>query len=324
MKAGEPPSRCARLWAALAVAAASAAFVHLRYELQPTAVSDFDQIWIAARALVTGGDPYVAVAALPKELGFPLFYPLTAVLLGVPFAWLPIAIARAVVAALGAGAFTYVILRRGWWGLALVASGSFLVAVGGVQWSPLLTAAALNPAFGFLLAAKPSVGLALLVAFPDRRTIIGCAVLGLLSLVVRPIWPLEWLRALHANSGHLLPLVARPAGVVLLLALVRWRMPEARLLAAHACVPQTLLLYDAVPLLLTARTLRQALVLAVTTQAAVLYMHLIAKPSHTFETFSVDAWPVTLVVVYLPVLLMILLSEPRTVEVPGGMAREHA
>ena len=42
----------------------------------------------------------------------------------------------------------------------------------------------------------------------------------------------------------------RPGGAVLLLALIRWRVAEGRLLAALACVPQTIGLYEALPLFL--------------------------------------------------------------------------
>ena len=50
-----------------------------------------------------------------------------------------------------------------WW---LFASACFVYVIRTAQWSPLLMAAALTPVVGWLLTCKPSVGLALFVAYP--------------------------------------------------------------------------------------------------------------------------------------------------------------
>jgi hypothetical protein len=63
------------------------------------------------------------------------------------------------------------------------------------------------------------------------------------------------------ESIHVAP-VLRPGGWLLLLALIRWRTPEGRLLAALACVPQTGGLYDTLPLFLTIRHRAQGYALA--------------------------------------------------------------
>ena len=76
-------------WAAVAVAAAAGIVCWLSFRVPPVTSSDFDQLHIAARALLAGTDPYAAVAARQP---FPLFYPLPAVLVAVPFAWLPLEI----------------------------------------------------------------------------------------------------------------------------------------------------------------------------------------------------------------------------------------
>ena len=47
----------------------------------------------------------------------------------------------------------------------------------------------------------------------------------------------------------------------MLLAILRWRRPEARLLIALACVPQSMLLYETVPLFLVPRTFRESALL---------------------------------------------------------------
>jgi hypothetical protein len=55
----------------------------------------------------------------------------------------------------------------------------------------------------------------------------------------------------------------RWGGPFILLALVKWRRADARLLAALACVPQTPVLYEVVPLFLLVRTFREATFLTV-------------------------------------------------------------
>src|SRR4029078_6587043 len=62
-------------------------------------------------------------------------------------------------------------------------------------------------------------------------------------------------RAMHIRVG----------GPLILLALIRWRRPEARLIAALACVPQTTLLYEAVPLFLVVYGWYEGLMLSILT-----------------------------------------------------------
>ena len=71
-------------------------------------------------------------------------------------------------AALGAATFTYVITARGSWTLYFLISGAMLWSWIDVQWPPLLIAAALVPNLSWLLAAKPTLGLGTLGAYPNR------------------------------------------------------------------------------------------------------------------------------------------------------------
>ena len=232
-------------------AVASGCLCWLAYRLPPTTTSDFDQFWVAGRALLAGADPYAVVPTTGTHA--PLFYPLTAALVGVPFAGLSLAAARVAWAALSGAGLAWAALR---WGRGLPAallSASFLNALVQGQWSPLLTAAAVVPALGWIWAAKPSIGAALFVAFPNRRALVGCLLLTGLALAVYPGWPFRWREALGQTGLYLAP-VFRPGGVVLLLALLRWREREGRLLAALACIPHLPVLYDTLPLFLIART----------------------------------------------------------------------
>ena len=71
-----------------------------------------------------------------------------------------------------------------------------------------------------------------------------------LCFLVWPGWVPEWLASVARtpHKSHLL----RPGGFLLLLALLRWRRPEARLLAVLSLMPQTTALYEALPLALAA------------------------------------------------------------------------
>lgn len=248
------------------MAAMAAGILVWRLDARPQP-SDFGQLWAAARELVRGGDPWAVVGpGRSFEWRFPLLYPLTAVVAAVPLSWLPLRAADAVFAAIGTGACVWALTRRELRNPQLLAcaSAAFFATLATSQWSLILMASALTPGLGFLLACKPSIGAALLVAYPSRRAFIGCAVFLALTLFIHPSWWWQWIRALPA-AGHMSAPVTRFGGVLLLLAVLRWRLPEARLLAALSIVPQTPVLYDSLPLFLIVRTWREALTLVIGT-----------------------------------------------------------
>jgi hypothetical protein len=241
-------------------AMAAVTIIYQRTRFQP---SDFAQLWFASRAWLHGIDPYSVVGpGRSFDWPFPLFYPMTAVLAAVPLTGFPLAIADPIVVGLGAALFAWVVMRERLDDprLLMFVSGAGALAVQTSQWSPMLCAAALMPTLGFLLACKPTLGLALLSAYPSRRAVIGIVLFGLVSLIAWPSWPREWLAALPAGT-HLVAPILRPGGFLILLALFRWRLPEARLLVAWACMPQTPQFYEAVPLFLIPRTWPEGLTL---------------------------------------------------------------
>jgi hypothetical protein len=144
------------------------------------------------------------------------------------------------------------------------------------------------------------------VGFPGRRAVIGGLVLAVMALAAMPAWPVRWLEALR-QSIQVAP-VARPGGVLLLLALLRWRQPEARMLAALACVPQTIGLYETLPLFLIPRTrwegygLAAASYLAAFGQAALMPR----TPGMPLETLLAHRWPFIFILLYLPALGLVL------------------
>jgi hypothetical protein len=173
----------------------------------------------------------------------------------------------------------------------------------------LLTGAAVLPALSWAFAAKPTIGAALFAAFPSRQALVGGLVLTGLAFLIQPRWPAEWWHALGAGT-HMSPIVARPAGFLVLLALIRWREPEARLLVALGCVPQTLGLYETLPLFLVPRTRWQGYGLAgLSYVAAFAQAALVPRlPGMPLDQLMAARWPVVFGCLYLPALAMLLLS----------------
>jgi hypothetical protein len=305
-------------WRARAAALAgvvAAIFVYVLYARQTRSViSDWDPGWVGTQALLHGRSPYAAIQVPPWPNY--LLYPLPALLLTAPFTLIPLAVARALFAGIGTAAFTYVITARGRWTLYFLISGAMLWAWIDVQWAPLLIAAALTPNFSWMLAAKPTLGLALWCAYPNRKAVIGGLVFVGLCFLVRPGWVPEWLASV-AQTPHKAH-VLRPGGIMLLLSLLRWRRPEARLLAVLALMPQTTALYEALPLALAAERKVEAAAFAVLTMAA--HLLYLLGPQGPWPVGAEYQWWVMLLLIYLPVLILIL-SRPNE---PGGSGAENS
>jgi hypothetical protein len=288
----------------LGVGLLSGAVCWLAYRVPPASTSDFELIWVGARALLSGADPYAVVPSTGTH--YPLYYPLTAIVVGIPFAALPFEWGRVLWAAVSGSAFAWAALRYGRGLPTALLSANFLNAVIQGQWSPLLVAAAVLPALSWLLAAKPSIGAALFAAFPSRRAAIGGLALVAIALAIFPTWPARWLESVRL-SIHMSPL-GSPGGFVLLLALIRWRQPEARLLAGLACVPQIIGLYDTLPLFLIPRTRWQGYALAGLSYVAA-FGQVAMVPRHPgmpLETMLAARWPFIFFCLYLPALVMVL------------------
>jgi hypothetical protein len=309
----------------LVVASLAAAYVFFAAGRDAGFVSDFDQIWLAARALVGGANPYEAVArgySGHGPLPFPLFYPLPAVVAGVPFSFLPLVTARAAFAALSIGTFAYLLAGRGIWALAALLSAPAFLTVSLVQWSGWLACAVLVPWLGWALACKPNAGLAVLAAGTSSRAIlVSLAMAGVLVLAafaLQPGWVGDWLVALRGQP-HFRPYVMRPGGVLLLLALIRWRRPEARWLAAIACLPGTPGPQEALAFFAWPLSFRQLLVLGLMSHAA-MWAAFPARQYGTFYSYVDAAAIANLVLLYAP-MLVIVLRRPNEGSVPAFIDR---
>jgi hypothetical protein len=272
--------------------------------------SDFAQIQAAAEAWLAGKDPYAVVGSGREyDQYFPLFYPFTAVLVGVPFT--VVSLRDAAFAALGALVLAWALsssprYRFAWFGLVTPA---FIYSVRMSQWTPLLIGAALLPDIGFLLACKPTMGAALWLAFPTRRALIAAALFTAISLVVFPTWPVRWLADLSAAT-HVRAPVTFHGGPLLLFALLRWRRPEGRLLAALSLIPQTPELYEALPLFLIPRTAWQGALLAILCYGVVFGRAAgMAPTDYVADTALTGQWMVWLL--YVPCLIMVLARTNR-------------
>lgn len=307
------PSRRARLAIALAVAVASGVCVYLRaargLAIAQDQGSDFDPVWLGARALLHGLDPYALLTpAVKRANAWGLYYPMPALLVALPTALLPLAAARAVFFGTSSALLAYGITREGYSRLPVFASMAFVEAAWLVQWSPLLTAAALLPWAAGLLIVKPNIGAALGATLVERRAVLlgaaGAAVLVAASFAVRPTWVGDWLGAI-GDTSHLVAPIARPGGVLIALALLRWRRADAWLVLLLACVPQTPGPYEAIPLFLVACTFRESAVLAYLTYALFILAEVLRRDA------SVQAWmaicgQLEIPLVYLPCVMMVL------------------
>jgi hypothetical protein len=227
-----------------------------------------------------------------------------------PSAGLPLRLVDPLFVAIGGGLLAWVLTRKRLDNpqLLVFVSVPYLFSIWTSQWSPLLTAAALIPSAGFCLTCKPTIGAALFAAVPTRRALVSAGLLLLASLLVWPAWPREWIAQLPAAAHAQAPVVV-PGGVLILLALLRWRRPEARLLVALSLVPQTLLSYEIVPLFLLVTTWREASILWLLSLAAyTLHRAHGAYPSFDAYFAGSAQWFVWLV--YLPATALVL-SRPN-------------
>ena len=257
----------------------------------PFGSTDFDQVWAAARVLLDGGDPYAMIGpGRPVRFAYPFFYPLPAAIIGLPFASLTVMDARLAFMAVSGALLGYAIGRhRPWLWPALLSLPYFIIARN-VQWGALLTAALILPWLGLFAAGKPNIGLAVLAGQSTRRGALvyatGAAALVAASLAVDPFWPGKW-REVLAGVQHFAPLILRPGGFVMVLALLRFRDPDARLLLGLALVPQTGLAYEALPALTVARTRAEAAFLALVTHVAFFLGEGLHAPG---APFLVETW----------------------------------
>ncbi len=279
--------------------------------------TDFEFFWRGARLFAAGIDPY---AMRPGSPGWPLpdafFYPGPALVAVWPLHPLLLPVAAGVFMALASGLLAWRLSASGLWRLWVLGTPSFIMAVAIGQWSPFITLAALLPGAGFFLACKPTLGLACFAYRPTWRGATGVAAIIVFSIVLLPAWPREWLMNLQLVEQHPSP-ITLPLGWLLVISLLRWRQPEARLLFAMACVPQLLFFADQFPLGLVAKTRREAVAMALCGVAAFTGWWATLLPG---DLYVMQAQPFVMVGFYLPA-LAIVLSRPNEGILPQRVER---
>lgn len=295
--------------------------LYIAWHLAGGAASDWDQVWYGARALIGGRDPYRELT--PTISPWPLIYPLPAVFLAVPFAALPLSVARACWFGASAGCLAYAWASGPQWRLRGLLSGAFLWCAMGANWTPFLVAGLWTPACRFWWCVKPTTGFVMWLRKPSRASVLGVAVLATVSFAIEPRWLREWLgNVLHPDWGfayHPIP-ITLPGGWLLLLALLRWRQPEARLLLGWCLVPSSIMPSELLLGFAVARTRREWTVVSLISWLVIAYGVFIGRaaqlpaetPRHAFERWSQHLWP-ALLAGWL-VLLVMVLRQPNANE----------
>jgi hypothetical protein len=173
---------------------------------------------------------------------------------------------------------------------------------------------------------KPHTGFPILLARPSWWAIGAGLICVLVAFLVDPAWLAHWRTSIDLGHGHLgaaptgIPYTAPallPGGLVVLLALTRWRRPEARLLVALACVPQSLLLYETVPLALIPRGWKEG---AAFTSLSYVVLWLLPEAPRSFPEYALASGKLSTLLLYLPLTLMVL-RRPNEGTVPAWL--EH-
>lgn len=266
----------------------------------------------AARALAHHQPPYDVGMPKPDRR---LLYPLPALVVVAPLAPLPLPIARIFWSMLGGTLIAFVALSRfGAHGLAVIVSYCANLAMVLAQWSPIYFAAAVFPPLQLLAAAKPTIAFMAFAYRPSWWPFIGAAVLLPLSFVLWPTWLGEWWQATQSVHFYASPVtIWRGGGPLLLLAALRWKRPEARLLLAMAVVPHNFVWYDQLLLFLIPATVLEVWTLSVLSWVSMLVGSLALNRLGIPEPEGQVAFRAPIVaLLYLPALLMLLRRPNRS------------
>ncbi|MFL5472405.1 MAG: hypothetical protein ACJ8AM_08625, partial [Gemmatimonadales bacterium] len=147
--------------------------------------------------------------------------------------------------------------------------------------------------------------------------VLGAMLFFALSLAIQPSWPREWWLALPPDNAFLAPPILRPMGFLLLLAAIKWRTPEARLLLGMAFIPQTTLPYE-----LVALALIPANRLEMTVYVVGSWMAVVASNHMQLAEWGSTGWPISLCTVYVPMLYLVL-RRPATSKKGLILAKER-
>jgi len=297
-----------------------AAFVTYMHAVMDPVQLDISLLRHAADVAVRGGNPYAAIPGLE--------YPLPGLLLLAPWTLLPDAAASALFTLVGGTAFAWALMANGYAPLIGFFSPGMLFAAQVGQYPPLYAGAFAIAPLGVFLIAKPHVGFATFVARPSWWPVASAIVCTTIAFALQPTWVSDWRRGLALVGAHVgdgpgaFPYTAPvllPGGFLVLSALTRWRRPEARLLVALACVPQSMLLYETVPLALVPRGWRQASLYLVT--GHLIWRYLLAQnPWPVRAEYVTASGTLYTIFIFLPLTVMVL-HRPNEGRIPEVLER---
>lgn len=318
-----PPVRI-RVAIAICVALLAYGLAVLRFRGAPYSyAADFTWHWRAGRAMLGNVSPYRVINATPfypYNSGY--YYLLPTAVLATPFSLLPPHSALALFVACSLGLLAFALTQDGLWRLPVLASLPVAWCIFSGQVAALATAAIILPAIWWLWPLKYTLGAAGAAYHLSAKYVaLGLATVGA-TMLIWPWWPRDWLAELSDKNGvyYRVPLLV-PGGVLLLTTLLRWRRPEARLIAVMACVPQTMLFYDQLPLVLVANSFRQALLVSAGSYVAPLIANAIHGSAAVDPRllFARNA-PIIVACYYAPVAILVLLR-PNVGGVPRWLER---
>jgi hypothetical protein len=254
--------------------------------------ADFTWALYPARELLAGRDPYAHIGpgAVP--------YPMTAVILAIPFIWLPPTAAAGAFFGLSTGLLALGLTRHGYLRLLVFLAYPYWAAMITAQWTPLLMAAAFFPLALPVTLAKPQIGLPVALTHLTRKGVIACLLFAILTFLIMPSWPAHWLPQLK-DYQHYFPILVFP-GPLLLLALLAYRERDAHFLLLSSVMPQRWF-YDAFTLWLIPKS-RRELVYTIGLSWIIGILRWYHGPRNMHQ---VGRW--TVLLIYLPMLAVVLL-----------------
>ena len=294
-----------RVATSAAVGIASGAFCcFLMFHFQQGA-ADFGWALRLAQRLLAGQTPYDT----PYEQ-----YPLTAAFFALPFVRLQPEVAAGFFWGISSFFLAFALTRHGYARLLVFLAYPYWAGILTVQWSPIIAASALLPLLLPVTMAKPQVGFPVFLTYLSRRGLIACVLLAAMSLIVKPSWPVQWVRQ-FGNYEHYIPLLVLP-GPLLLFALVRRRERDARLLLLAAAMPQRWF-FDAFTLWLIPKTRRELLATLLISWGAGIW-----RWYHFPHSFTqVGRWAV--IFLYLPMLTVLLLRPSVSESASSEKSSDH-
>lgn len=271
---------------------------------------DFTWALFPARELLAGRNPYTHMP--PGAIG----YPLTAVLLAMPFTRLSDPAAAGVFYGVSSALLALGLTRNGYHRLFVFLAYPYWAGLLTAQWVPLIMAGAFFRPLLALTTTKPQTGLPVFLTHLSKRGIIACALLLAVTFAVMPGWFKYWL-AQAVRYEYFIPILVFP-GPLVLLALLRYQRRGAWLLLLLAMMPQRWY-YDAFTLWLIPRSRREILYTAVFSWGAGIWRWY--HVPHSFH--EAGRWAV--IFLYLPMLIIVLLRTDPTLERDenGRSAREY-